>query len=256
MKSLIKRVMPESINGRLSKTIWEQLAPFWKLRSGLAVQIKGIGEWVVYNDIFVEGEYDVAIDMVLESDEMSPFILDLGANVGYFSIRFADRWIRKKGIASRFTIIGIEGSPVTYSELQERVSQPVLSDWCKYYFGLVGKRTGNGYISTSPFHVTDSIVAPTSRFNSRVEFLDLGALIPADRDISLLKCDIEGAEEMFLENYPELLKRVRVAVFEMHPEKCNVSRCFGLLNAAGLFHHSNIRECDSFTVDVFRRKSA
>jgi FkbM family methyltransferase len=255
MKTFIKRVIPKSVNDRLSKTIWEQLAPSWKLQSGLIIQVKAIAEWAIYNDIFVEGEYDLPIDMVLATDEKAPFILDIGANVGYFSIRFADRWFREKSVSSRFTIIGFEGSPVTYSELQERTNQPVLSDRCRYYFGLIGKRTGTGYISTSPFHVTDSIITPPSRFNSQVEFLDLDSLIPSDQDISLLKCDIEGAEEMFLENYPELLKRVRIAVFEMHPEKCNVSQCFRLLNAAGLVHHSNIRKCDSFTVDVFRRTS-
>ena len=40
---------------------------------------------------------------------------------------------------------------------------------------------------------------------------------------SLLKCDIEGAELLFLENYEDLLGKVRNAVFELHHEQCDTN---------------------------------
>jgi len=52
--------------------------------------------------------------------------------------------------------------------------------------------------------------------------------------IGLLKCDIEGAELVFLKNYPRLLERTDIAVLELHPQLCNQEECISLLRAAGL----------------------
>lgn len=251
--STIKKVLPQSVSNRLGGLIWRGLDLSWQLPSGLNVQIKSVAEWVIYNDIFVNGEYDGPIDMVLERHDADPLILDIGANVGYFGLRFADKWLRKKGGEGRFDLVGVEGSPKTYSELQKRMDQPPLREFGKYHLGLIGKRAGMAYIRTSPFHVTDSVSAIPSRSSFHAPYIDLDSILPPERGVSLLKCDIEGSEEMFLENYPDLLKRTELAVIELHSTLCNSARCRDLLNAAGLKHHETVRECGAITVEVFKR---
>jgi hypothetical protein len=71
------------------------------------VKVASKGEWWVYNDIFVDGEYDMPIHTALEDrSPVRPFIvLDLGANVGYFALRVLD-------------LIGSQGSRTSIPTLQ------------------------------------------------------------------------------------------------------------------------------------------
>ena len=39
----------------------------WTLQSGLVVNVKNYAEWVIYNDIFVDSEYDLPIQTLLNS---------------------------------------------------------------------------------------------------------------------------------------------------------------------------------------------
>jgi FkbM family methyltransferase len=248
----MKDFLPHRFHERLSRAVWRQLSPVWRLPSGLVAKVKSSAEWAIYNDIFVEGEYDLAISELLGNCPERPVVVDLGANVGYFALRFADLWLRRND-GREFEILGVEGSPSTYDELISRMNQPLISESCRFHLGLIGRRTGFGFISNLPFHVANSVAIRPSRGLQRVRYVGLDSLIPDDRRISLLKCDIEGSEETFLQNYPDLLRRVDLAVFEMHPDKCSVTLCMELLDAAGLVHQTNIRSCDSFTVDLFKR---
>ena len=97
-------------------------------------------------------------------------------------------------------------------------------------------------------------VGDGSRFGASVPFVDLDTLLPPGERIALLKCDIEGAEEIFLENYPQLFSRVDRAVFELHYDRCNVDRCVDLLDQAGLTRRTVIRDCrPEYSVDLFER---
>ena len=240
---------------RFGPQLWSILSPDWTLPSGLTVTVESFAEWVIYNDIFVDREYDVPIRHAIEHAGPNPVILDLGANVGYFAIRFAHQWMRDRPEES-FRMVGIEGSPHTYETLSSRLDQTPLSGKMDLRLGLAGKRAGEACISTSGFHVTDSIMGANSRSGTSVRFLDLTAILPRDR-IALLKCDIEGAEEIFIENYADLLSRTDAAVFELHHEICDVERCMELLHAAGLSHVQRLRDClPSITVDFFVRNGA
>jgi hypothetical protein len=71
--------------------------------------------------------------------------------------------------------------------------------------------------------------------------------------IHLLKCDIEGSEQMFLENYPDILAMTDAVVMELHPELCDVQHCRQLLNDAGLEHAMTIRDMPDQSVEYFVR---
>jgi FkbM family methyltransferase len=203
-----------------------------RLPSGLEVEIHGFADRCIYDEIFVGGEYDQAIDLVIRSGEESPLILDLGANVGYFGLRFADRWLQARAVP--FTIVGFEGSPETHTELQRRAGQPLLAGHCHYHLGLVGQRSGQAYMSSDRYHFKRAIVESQSASAIGIPFRDIEELLPPGQRIGLLKADIEGAEESFISEYPELLRRTDIAIFEFHHDRCNVDRAFALLADAGL----------------------
>ena len=243
------------VSESIRQALWQRLNLSWKLPSGVVVSVRNFSEWVMYNDIFVDGEYAPAVEKLLASGAQNPLVVDIGGNVGLFGLYLSDRWLRQHpGQALR--IVGVEGTPDTYKQLQQRVDQPLLKDKIKinYHHGLAGKRNGEAFISTSHFHGMNSIAGEKSRFGAMVPFVDVEKLIGSDDRIALLKCDIEGAEELFLENYPELLKRTDCVSIELHHSQCNTQRCIQFLQDAGLSKHTRLRDClPDFTVDLFER---
>src|SRR5262249_13580536 len=144
--------------------------------------------------------------------------------------------------------------PTTAVHLSEHLSQAVLRGRCVPHHGLVGPREGVGRISQSIHSSINSIVEPVSVRLVRVPFLDLETLVPSDSRIALMKCDIEGAEELFISSYPELLKRVDLAVFEFHDQLCDVENCRALLHAAGLRTRRLLRVFGvGITIELFER---
>lgn len=239
--------------GRLGGKLWSLLSPEWTLPSGLKVTVASWAEWVTYNDIFVDGEYDIPIRHAVQHAAPGSVVLDVGGNVGYFALRFADLWLRERQ-TSQFKLVGVEGSPRTYPRLLSRLDQEALKGRADYRFGLAGERSGEAKISTSEFHVTDSIVTGDGSGTS-VPFLDLSTVVPPDVRISLIKCDIEGAEMMFIENYPDLLRRTDSIVIELQHQMYDSERCVTLLEEAGLHHEQRLRDFSpSATVDFFVRK--
>lgn len=242
------------LNEYVNQYLWSRLSPEWTLSSDITVKVKSRAEWVIYNDIFIEGEYDTSVSKVVNSGVENPLILDIGANIGYFALHFGDRWIQKHGKDSPFKIMAFEGTPQVYRELQSRVNSTSIKDNCDLHLGLIGNKSGEGYISTSPFHVTNCLTDKPSLFSEKVSYLNLNEIIPVDRRITLLKCDIEGAEELFLENYKELLTHVDNVAIELHHTRCDVDNCINILKEAGLTKHTRIRDClPEFTVDFFER---
>lgn len=244
------------LSGWLEEGRWRGIDLSWRLETGIHLKVRNRVEWIIYNDIFVEGEYAPAIDRLLDSASPNPLVLDIGGNVGLFAQYLAHRWRLKHGTDNPppFRLVGFEGTPETHRELLTRLDQPTLRENATYHRGLVGQRSGEGYISTSFFHGSNSIMGQRSRFGASVPFIDVEAVLPPDDRIALLKCDIEGAEELFLENYPNLLKRVDCAVFELHYTRCDVDRCVALLAEAGLTRRTVLRDCrPEYSVDLFER---
>ncbi len=84
------------------------------------------------------------------------------------------------------------------------------------------------------------------------QFIDLSILMEKVGEIDLLKCDIEGAELLFLENYGDLLGKVRNAVFELHHEQCDTNKCRDILLKSG-FRETVLRATPTFSVNFMTR---
>lgn len=245
-----------NIKEYIRKKTWVFLKAKWRLRSGLNVIIENDSDWFVYNEIFVNKEYDQALNVFLSGlTNEHPVIVDLGANVGYFSIRIADELICAG--KDRFSIIALEAAPQNFTVLDGRVQQKGLSGNISAKLGLAGYKTGTETVVHSAQHYGHSSagVGHAEGKKSVVSYIDIESLIPREKDIDFLKCDIEGSEEIFINEYAGLLKRVKLAVFEFHAGECNVANCRAMLEKAGLISAGILKEDPAFktSVEIFKR---
>ena len=269
IKKLITRAvgaLPESAQSRIRERYWRIKSRFLyqslygfldlehTLNSGIKVKVASKGEWWTYNDIFVNGEYDVPINAALEASPGQTFVvLDLGANVGYFTVRVIDL-IRRRGLDSTSVdITMVEGSPETFEELERRIkAQPLGCASIRRVHGLIGHRTGSAFIRESAVHVKSTIVDVTAESGVNVSYVDLDDVMKDKTEIDLLKCDIEGSELEFIETYRNLLHKVKYAVFEMHHHQCDTDKCVSALESLG-FQQTILRANKSFSVSFYSR---
>ena len=89
-----------------------------------------------------------------------------------------------------------------------------------------------------------------------VSFVDISSVIRGWKYVDLLKCDIEGSEQLFIEKYQDVLKRTNLAVFEFHLHRVDIGRCFSILSACGLFPVSTLNFSKEVRLELFSRKPA
>jgi FkbM family methyltransferase len=230
----MKTLMPRPLRSVLRRLAWDAVGLTASTASGMELRIASPSDWFVFNEIFVKGEYDSAIGTAFDGAFDRLNVLDLGANVGFFSLRVLDLLHVLGRNELKLEIVAVEGSPRYYRELATRLDEVGVNGGVRPILGLVGKRSGQGIICETDFGARSSIVRTEEGDSASVRYVDLEAVLAPDTRIDLLKCDIEGAEELFIENYPQLLRHTRVAAFELHDTLCDTDRCRTLLNEAGL----------------------
>jgi len=221
-----------------------------RLRSGLTYPIEGLSDWAVFQEVLVNGAYESAISRVLENTLEPEFhVLDLGCNVGFFTLYLIDRLVREEQFNFRFACVDaslqvLETAAKTFAE-QPHVK---LAGKVHLLHGLVGLREGEAPFNQQSFHAASTrelgeveVLAVGNIEGKRryanpnislVPYLDLEAVCPNGR-LVLIKCDIEGAEVDFLRTYPELLKRTQFFLVEWHARLISVGEGEGLLRDLG-----------------------
>jgi FkbM family methyltransferase len=221
---IVQPLVPRSIRrkvreARIRREIrtWQDLDLHRDL-TGLRVKVSSRSDWTVFNEIFVEGFYDRAIAHVLNQVPVNRMlhVLDLGANVGFFALRFSQMVFQSDHPDRPFFIHCVEGSPRVYEDLAARVvGNPRLKGHIETVHGLIGQRSGSTKIYQSSFGAGNSTIPQHWSTPVTVSYVDLYALVH-DGPIALLKCDIEGSEQTFQNQYHELLQRTDAAVVELH----------------------------------------
>jgi len=225
LASIVRPLIPKPLQRKVREARIKREAQTWRdlglsrELAGLTIKVASKSDWVVFNEIFVERFYDRAISYVLNqvSDNSMIRVLDLGANVGYFALRFAQMVFESKQAAQPFMIHCVEGSPKVYIDLCSRLADnPLLRGHIQLTQGLVGERSGSTAMYESQFGAGNSVIQQHWSKPVVTSFVDLNTLIPNSASISLIKCDIEGSEQRFQDNYAELLRRTQAAVLELH----------------------------------------
>jgi FkbM family methyltransferase len=235
---------------------WRLLKARCILNSGITVSIENDNDWFVYNEIFTNKEYDQALARFLKIKPEKPVILDLGANVGFFTLKIADE-MYQAGIKD-FSIIALEADTSNYNALNKRIDQPLLRNKVKPYWGLAGYKTGSHALLKSNEHFGHSAAFDDSlNTRNKVDYIDVDKLLSDTiSKIDFIKCDIEGSEEIFIRENLSLFERTVQCVFEFHARECNVDNCRNMLFKAGLISKGVIKEESKYktSVEIFSRQ--
>lgn len=167
----------------------------------------------VFYEVFVREQYACVAELLEPK-----LILDCGANVGYASIYFLERYPNAH-------VIAIEPDPDNFKLCQknlshygERVSLINSGIW-SHQTGLVIKRQEFGEHREWGIQVKESL----DDQQADLEAVDIATILQnSDFDtIDLLKIDIEGSEKVvFSHNYESWLNRVKNIAIELHGQSC------------------------------------
>ena len=222
LASMLPRSLKPWLWRRLSRLMHLQ----YQLPCGVYARIDSYSDWCIYNDIFVAGEYDYAINAALDRAKLGQKlrVVDLGANVGFFTLRVLDLICRRKISFDHVDCLLVEASPRLRSSLQRHLGGiGGIELTSKIVIGLVGRRSGEARLALKASECMNHVADEAADASCRVAYYDLSEELDETAEIDLLKCDIEGSEGDFIENYPQLLRRTQVAVFEFHDPICPAS---------------------------------
>jgi hypothetical protein len=143
---IFRRALPARLRERLRQWMFEWLDLRWKTRSLVHLHVATFEDWILYNEIFVNGEYDHAIALAVDAarDDGSPLqVVDLGANVGYFTLRAVDHVLGRGGAVESLTITAVEPNLAHAREYEARVLHANgLAARARVVRGVVGERHG------------------------------------------------------------------------------------------------------------------
>jgi FkbM family methyltransferase len=156
-----------------------------------------------FEQVFVKLQYELAID------GQPKLIIDGGANVGYTTIYFANRWPRAR-------IVAVEPEASNYAVLQKNVA--AYPNVTAVQAALWSKRTYLEIQNPGDDNWAFRVRPSEARNDGSFEAITVQELIEragSDR-VDILKLDIEGAEkEVFSSDY-SWLKNVQAMVLELH----------------------------------------
>lgn len=161
----------------------------------------------VFDDIFVQKQYAPVCEQIKDPR----FVLDLGANVGYASVFFANQY----GAAR---ILAVEPDPLNFevccrnlNSYGERVKVLKGAVWPYCSRLALSYGFGSGWAT--------QVKVSTNESDAEVEAWDIPTLLDvAGVEIAdLIKIDIEGSEiELFAANSQAWLRRTRNLCIELH----------------------------------------
>lgn len=216
--------------------------------TGIKIFSSDAADNALINEIWGQGEYKVPVQALLDlSPAPERNVVDLGANRGYFAFYVLHNlWQHKQKVY----IACFEGHRENAGHLDERINlqdnKDEVRDHIGIFNGLVGKIEGTGkLLLQKEFHACNLVLPPDKKliFHDgasaeleaiEVSYLNLNFCLNPYQDIDLLKCDIEGSEEAFLETYPDVLKRTKLLAIEFHPNYCNMENCIKMIKSYGL----------------------
>jgi FkbM family methyltransferase len=179
------------------------------------VVMRGLGhsDVMVYNQIFIDEEYKIIKEILLNVKKDKYQIIDAGANVGYTSLYFA--------LDSNADIVAVEPSSNNVLVLKKNIELNQLANKIEVRKSALSCNSQNKYKIDN--HFRDGLDWSTTTIldsNGDVDSISIGDLyIEKKWDIiDLLKIDIEGAEAEIFRSDINFLTKTRVIAIEVHEE--------------------------------------
>jgi FkbM family methyltransferase len=166
--------------------------------------------YAVYKQYFEAGPIERLRDFVPGGS----LVLDVGANVGFFSLRFAE-WVGDGG-----KVISIEPEDQNYNTLISTLKSAGLLNRVRAIKAVATVAAGNVFLEINPLHPADHKLSRDGT-GVAVEAVTLDDLVVDKSALrpALVKIDVQGAEMLVLQGASEILKLSRPALFvELHEE--------------------------------------
>jgi len=204
-----------------------------------------------HQDVFCHPFYWQLFNWV---DKPPDLVVDLGAHCGHFSM-LADVCFQLRFGSTQPDYLLVEPNPKLQSVITRNLVKSGLCVHHELRQGLIGRRAGSALLWVSRHNfLSASLRKNGSERGISVEYLDLERLV-GNRQIDLLKVDIEGAEYEFARNYPKLLGGVKRLIIEIHeaPEP-HQQELLGILLKAGLHIAGKPLNHAGFKLAMFQRE--
>jgi FkbM family methyltransferase len=182
-------------------------------------------------------------------------VVDLGAHCGHFSL-LADICFRTQFGHCDPEYLLIEPNPKLTQVLEQNLRHSGLCRRHSIRQGLVGARRAGSddlWVCSHNF-LSASLQRATDTYSVTANYLDLDALT-ANREIDLLKIDIEGAEYDLATTYADLLRRVGRVMIEIHERSgADVQAIYNAFEKAGLRPRSPALKHGNALLGMFERR--
>jgi FkbM family methyltransferase len=131
--------------------------------------------------------------------------IDVGANIGFFTRRLAD-WVRPGGL-----VIAIEPEARNFEALKAMLSRRGLVN-VEPLQAVAAEAPGTLMLQVNALHPADHRI---SESGTAVRAVTLDAIVEEQGwpEVSLIKIDVQGAEERVLRGALEVIRRCRPAIF-------------------------------------------
>ncbi len=167
------------------------------------------------------------------------FVIDVGANVGFFTERFA-RWVGAEG-----RVLALEPEARNHAELCRRLAAKRLAERVDARRAVADAASGTAHLVINPDHPGDHRIGEAGE---PVAALAIDELVPSGCRVSLIKIDVQGAELRVLAGAAGTIARDRPALFvELDPDGlerfgADVDALLGDLAARGYAPHRLTRD--------------
>ena len=164
-----------------------------------------------FSEIFVTGEYG---DFLTETGLPARW-LDIGCHAGFFSLYLA--WQHLRAGNDRFAGLLIDGDPRVAADVERLLERTGLSSQLRFAHGAIGVSGG-----TVDFALRDRMGSSAGMEMSADRVTTVPVIDPAELirrfppPYDLVKLDIEGAEDLFIDHYESVYHHSSNLLLEWH----------------------------------------
>lgn len=184
-----------------------------RLRNGLVVDIvPKAGDYCAFHEVFIKEDYKLTDNFLPKN------ILDIGANVGYYSLYASRKYPEAK-------IFSFEPFPSTHSRLTHNITTNKIENISPFPFAISDKNgkvnfysidwIGANTLNSDKFDVANCLITEVDC----ISFSNIFEMTKVE-SFDLAKIDCEGSEYPILINNPdESILKIKNYIIEVHPDK-------------------------------------